>query len=308
MALKIVPSAEVGEENPLVTIFGEPDAGKTSLAYTACERNRLLLIDFDGKAQRSLRVGDEPTARVTSWEDVQGVAPSDLDGFHVVVLDSVTEAIEKAKRHVLKANPRNRTKSGTPTPQGWTALGDALRNFVETIRDCGKQVVLIAHLDEVDVNGATEWRIKGVGSALDYVVIQSDAIGFLCKADRGDSVGRLLSFAPRVGCWTKTIPDGIEDRWVENTVCKPLQLKRVLDEIRGKLVASDRKRWQETERLETYRKAYAELRTVEEFQEVLDRNRDTLDTQLKTALWAAAMKAGLSFDRPAGKFFDPRTR
>ena len=112
MALNIVPSAEVGEENPLVTIFGEPDAGKTSLAYTACERNRLLLIDFDGKAQRSLRVGDEPTAQVTSWEDVQGVAPSDLDGFHVVVLDSVTEAIEKAKRHILKGSPGSRTKNG----------------------------------------------------------------------------------------------------------------------------------------------------------------------------------------------------
>ena len=75
MALRIISANEPMKVDQLVvTIYGQPGVGKTSLGFTA---ESPLLLDFDHGAYRAM--GRKDTVDVSAWSDVTQIEASDLD-------------------------------------------------------------------------------------------------------------------------------------------------------------------------------------------------------------------------------------
>ena len=69
MPLQIVDAGQVRVENTVVTLYGPPNVGKTSLALTA---SKPLLLDFDDGLQRAVASARQGKAavRVHTWADI----------------------------------------------------------------------------------------------------------------------------------------------------------------------------------------------------------------------------------------------
>lgn len=188
MALKITkPSEPIATENMVVTLFGQPGIGKTSVAFSA---SRPLLFDFDGGSQRA--VGRKDVVRVRSWADVASVEAEDVAGFDTIVIDTVGRALEFLSASIIANDPKLGRKTGELSMQGYGALKTAFGQWLGRVRTFGKNVVLIAHEKEEKDGDNTIVRIDAMGSTRTEVIRLSDLVGFISA----DGKSGTLDFNP----------------------------------------------------------------------------------------------------------------
>ena len=187
MALKITKAEEVIEIKQLcTTIYSQPGLGKTSLAFTA---SRPLLLDFDKGAYRAVDRGD--VVQVESWADVAQITPADLQDYDTIILDTVGKALDFLAADILEKQPKMGW-GGALNQQGWGQLNVKFRGFLSSLKKHGKDIVLIAHMDEkADGDGIKE-RLKIQGGSKDLVLTDSDMIGRI-SVYNGQ---RVLMFSP----------------------------------------------------------------------------------------------------------------
>lgn len=172
MALNITKADEVIEVTALcTTIYSQPGLGKTSIAFTA---SRPLLLDFDGGAYRAVDRGD--TVQVDSWADVSAIRTEDLADYDTVILDTVGKALDFLAADIIQNNSRL-GYAGALNQQGWGQLGVKFRGFMSSLRRHGKDVILIAHMDEKHDGDTIKERLKIQGGSKDLVLTDSDMIG-----------------------------------------------------------------------------------------------------------------------------------
>ncbi len=175
MPLKITPPSEpIATTNLIITLFGQPGIGKTTLAYSA---PRPLLFDFDGGAQRAK--GRKDTVRVHSWADVADVAQADIAPYDTVILDTVGRALEFLAAHLMKENPKLGRTTGELSMQGYGALKTAFAQWLGRIRTFGKHIILIAHEKEEKDGDNTIVRVDAMGATRIEVIRLSDLVGFV---------------------------------------------------------------------------------------------------------------------------------
>ncbi len=188
MPLKITPPSEpIVTTNLIITLFGQPGIGKSTLAYSA---PKPLLFDFDGGAQRAK--GRKDTVRVHSWADVADVAQADIAPYDTVVLDTVGRALEFLAAHLMKENPKLGRTTGELSMQGYGALKTAFAQWLSRIRTFGKHIILIAHEKEEKDGDNTIVRVDAMGATRIEVIRLSDLVGFVSAVN-----GRtMLDFNP----------------------------------------------------------------------------------------------------------------
>lgn len=188
MTLKIVaPSEPIKTENLVITLFGQPGIGKSTLAYSA---PRPLLFDFDGGAQRAK--GRKDTVLVRAWSDVADVQKEDVANHDTLILDTVGRALEFLAADLIRNDPKLARKSGDLSMQGFGALKSAFAQWLSRVRSFGKHVILIAHEKEEKDGDNTIVRVDAMGATRVEVIRLSDLVGFVA-ADRGK---RTLDFSP----------------------------------------------------------------------------------------------------------------
>lgn len=176
MALKITPASEpIAVESIITVIYAAPGIGKTSLAFTA---ERPLLLDFDKGAHRAANRGD--IVQVTDWRDVAGITAEDLAPFKTVVMDTAGRALDVLTADIIRANPKH-GRGGALTLPGYGELKSRFTAFLKLLISFGKDVVLIAHMDEqrngdelierLDVQGGSKGEIYKVADAMGRLVI-----------------------------------------------------------------------------------------------------------------------------------------
>src|SRR5690348_5642891 len=102
MSLKITKASEpITVDRLNICLYGQPGAGKTSLAFTA---DAPLLLDFDQGAHRAANRKD--TVRVQSWGDVAGVGADDLADYKTVVVDTAGRALDALTADIIRRNPK----------------------------------------------------------------------------------------------------------------------------------------------------------------------------------------------------------
>lgn len=175
MALKITPPSEpILTNNLIVTLFGQPGIGKTTLAFSA---PKPLLFDFDGGAQRA--AGRKDTVRVHSWGDVADVSASDVAQYDTIILDTVGRALEYLAADLIKHDPKLARKTGELSMQGYGALKTAFAQWLGRIRTFGKHIILIAHEKEEKDGDSTIVRVDAMGATRIEVIRLSDLVGFV---------------------------------------------------------------------------------------------------------------------------------
>lgn len=189
MAIKIIKADEPLNITTLnILVYGEPGAGKTSLAFTA---GKPLCLDFDKGIKRSHFKKD--ALQIRSWEadfikDWKEVAAA-IKEYDTIIMDTVDTAIESMEAYLLSRDDklkRNKLRL-------YGAIKDEFRRFINILQDMGKDIIMIAHAKEKDEGDSKIKRPQITGSSYDKVVQLADFVGYLYI---GDNNQRQLNFNP----------------------------------------------------------------------------------------------------------------
>lgn len=129
-------------------VYGEGGVGKTTFAASA---PKPLLADCEGGTKYfGLRGIKIDAAIIEGWKDMKEFLDmAKTDEYETVVIDPIGELMDKLKRYMVALNdPKLIQKDGSPTMAGWGWLKTTMRMYLKALRDAGKHVIIVAHLDE----------------------------------------------------------------------------------------------------------------------------------------------------------------
>lgn len=187
MALKITRAADpIKVERLNVVLYAPPGIGKTSLAFTA---ERPLLLDFDNGSYRAINRKD--VVRVAGWGDVASITADDLEPFATVIVDTAGRALDALTADIIRLNPKH-GRGGALTLQGYGELKARFTAFMKLLNGFGKDVVLIAHMDEQRNGDDVIERLDVQGGSKGEIYKAADAMGRLVMVNGQ----RVLRFSP----------------------------------------------------------------------------------------------------------------
>ena len=155
----------------LVLLYGRPDAGKTTLAYSA---KKPLVLDFDGGSRRVDNRTD--CAVVRDWSEVAGITAADLEPYETVVVDTVGAMAKVLSLYIIDTVPKT-GRDGNLWQQGYGELKSRLEGWTSHIRSLDKHLVFLAHTSEVKVAEQSVERIILPGSFKEDLYGMADMIG-----------------------------------------------------------------------------------------------------------------------------------
>lgn len=175
-----------------IIIVGTPFSYKTSLAITA---KNPLLFDFEKGSERAH--GRAETYRIdSSWKEVEDdLQAGILDSYDTVIADTGGSLVDDwLWEHGLKVKY---TKNDM---QNWGTVKTLFKNFFSSIRNKGKDLVVIAHEKSKDKNDETVYDLDISGGGKQLLIRSADQIGFISKRDFKDkgivTTKTILTFWP----------------------------------------------------------------------------------------------------------------
>lgn len=287
MTLKITRAADpIKVERLNMVIYGPPGLGKTSLAFTA---EAPLLLDFDQGSHRAINRKD--TVRITSWTDVAGITEEDLAPFSTVIVDTAGRALDALTADIIKTDPKGH-KNGALTLPGYGVLKTRFSTFLKLLNSFGKDVVLIAHMDEQRSGDDLIERLDVQGGSKGEIYKAADAMGRLSMVN-----GKLLlRFSPTDAAFGKN-PGQLEPLVVPHSDTPEFgaflagviqQTKDKLNELtEGQMAAQAEQEW--------FRKTLPTISTAEHLNGLLGRAK-MAGQACKIMVRDRAVALGLTFD------------
>lgn len=187
MALRITKAAEpIIVERLKVVIYGQPGAAKSSIAFTA---EAPLLLDFDGGSYRAANRGD--VVQITQWSDAASIAAEDLAPYKTVIIDTAGRALDMLTADIIRADPK-KANGGSLTMPGWGVLKARFGAYLTLLNSFGKDVVLVAHMEEKQRGDEVIERLDVQGGSKGEIYKAADAMGRLTI----ENSQRWLKFSP----------------------------------------------------------------------------------------------------------------
>lgn len=284
MALKITNSADpIKVEHIILTAYGAPGLGKTSLAYTA---DKPLLLDFDGGAYRSGNRGD--TVQVKAWADVSSITKEDLAGYKTLVLDTAGRALDALAVDIIQKEPKLGRGGGSLTLQGFGVLKDRFKSFTTLIRSFGLDLVFLAHSDEQKSGDDIIERLDAQGGSKGEIYKNSDLMGRL-KIESGR---RILNFSPTDVAFGKN-PVGFAPLVVPDFSHDPQFLAKIIAQAKDSLNKQSEEQKKVGEELTQWAERFTKLPvTVEDFNTQLRIIKDDASASVKEVAGKMLIKLG----------------
>lgn len=180
--MKIINTGDPQIKPSLVMmVYGEGGVGKTSFGSTAPNP---LLLDFENGAKYfGLRGISIDVAQIRNWGDVRDPQLINIiksDTYQTIVIDPIGEAMEKLKAHMITLQDSKLVqKDGSPTMAGWGWLKKTMRDYIKFLRDSGKHVLIVAHIDEGKDEDRLIKRPKIETKLSAEVVNMVDVVGYM---------------------------------------------------------------------------------------------------------------------------------
>lgn len=291
MPLRILKAADpIKVERLNLAIYGAPGLGKTSLAFTA---DSPLLLDFDRGAHRAANRKD--TVPVGSWGDVVDMSESDLAPYKTIVVDTAGRALDVLAADIIRRNPKA-GRGGALTLQGYGTLKAEFVSWLKSVNGFGKDVILIAHMDEQRNGDDVIERLDVQGGSKGEIYKAADAMGRIVVRDGK----RWLNFSPTDTAFGKN-PGQLEPMEVPRPELAPDFLAGVIAQIKDKLNAMTEEQAAAQAELEGWRDVIASLDGADAFNEKSEAVQKA--PKAAQALFGrAAKEKGLEYDKKAGKF------
>lgn len=297
MALKITKASEpIRVERLNMVVYGPPGLGKTSLSFTA---EAPLLLDFDNGSHRAAHRKD--VVRIADWSDVAGITAEDLAPYKTVIMDTAGRALDALTVDIIRANPKH-GRGGALTLQGYGELKARFVAFMKLLNSFGKDVVLIAHMDEQRSGDDIVERLDVQGGSKNEIYKAADAMGRLSMVN-----GKLLlRFSPSDAAFGKN-PGQLEPLTVPHCDSPEFDgfLASVIQRTKDRLNALSEEQQATMEELHWFREKLPNVTDAEGINGLIGRAKDGGKTT-STLLAARAKELGLIFDKQAGEYIEVR--
>ena len=193
MSFKIFKQGEqVKTECLTAVIYGEPGVGKTSVSMTT---ENPILLDFDMGLQRA--VNRKTAVRVDSWSDVMDLIKSkDFSSLNpnTIIIDTAGTMLDNyIAEYVKKDDPKNSRRGGELSLQGYGAIKNVFKQFMDWAKKQGKNLIFIAHATDKRDGDDTLAIPKMTGGSYDILRESSDLIGYMYSSKNA----RVIDFTPK---------------------------------------------------------------------------------------------------------------
>lgn len=295
MALRIIRSTDpITVTRVNLCIYAAPGLGKTSISFTA---DKPLLLDFDRGAHRAANRKD--TVQVDRWEDVANITADDLADFNTVVVDTAGRALDVLTADIIRRNPKA-GRGGALTLQGYGTLKAEFVAWLKHLNSLGKDVVLIAHMDEQRNGDEIIERLDVQGGSKGEIYKAADAMGRLSIRDGK----RMLNFSPTDSQFGKN-PGQLDPLEVPHPERAPEFLAGVIQQIKDKLNAMTEEQREAQAALEKWRTNLADVEDADGINGLLDAAKSS-SRAAQILLHDRATALGLTFDKKVGEYVAPK--
>lgn len=229
MPLKITRAADpITVERIKLVIYGQPGSAKSSIAFTAAEP---LLLDFDGGSYRAANRKD--VVQVKEWSDAANITAEDMAPYKTVIIDTAGRALDLLTADIIRADPK-KGNGGALSLQGYGILKSRFSAYLTLLNSFGKDVVLIAHMEEKQRGDEIIERLDVQGGSKGEIYKAADAMGRL-TIENGQ---RWLKFSPTDAAFGKN-PGQLEPLLVPKADAPEFDgfLARVISTTKDKLNA-----------------------------------------------------------------------
>ncbi len=292
MALKIITASEPIHIDRLnLVIYSAPGTGKTSLAFTAeCP----LLLDFDRGAHRACIRGD--SVRCERWDDAANMTAEDLAPYATIVIDTAGRALDALTADIIERGQDPKARAGSLTIQGYGVLKGKFTAWLRSVNTMGKDVILIAHMDEQRRGDDVIERLDVQGGSKGEIYKAADAMGRIAIRD-----GKYwLLFSPTDAAFGKN-PGQLEPLVIPRPDKDPQFLAKVIQQIKDKLNTLSEEQAKAQEELEAWRVVIEAMKDADDFNDKLAGVKKA--PKAAQALFAkTASERGLVYDKAAAKY------
>lgn len=297
MALKITRAADPIKVDRLnMVIYGPPGIAKTSVAFTAASP---LLLDFDQGSHRAANRKD--VVRVSEWSDVAGMTAEDLAPFKTIVVDTAGRALDALSVDIIRVNPKH-GRGGALTLQGFGELKARFGAFLKLLNSFGKDVVLVAHMDEQRNGDDVIERLDVQGGSKGEIYKAADAMGRIAIVNGQ----RWLRFSPTDAAFGKN-PGQLEPLAIPAAAAPEFSdfLAKVIQQTKDRLNELTEAQRDAQSKIIAFRTSTMNATTADEITALMGQAKAGGES-FKALLMKRAKELGLTFDKVAGKFVAPK--
>ncbi|MFH1052779.1 MAG: ATP-binding protein [bacterium] len=180
----------------VMLVYGEGGVGKTSFSSTA---PKPILADCEnGSKYFGMRGINMDVAQIEKWGDMKEFLDlAKSEKYETIILDPIGELMDKLKRYMIAMNDSKLVqKDGSPTMAGWGWLKSRLRDYIKVLRDTGKHIIIVAHIEEKDDEGRLVKRPKVETKLSDDLVNMVDIVAYMTVVNDGEESRRVLLVDP----------------------------------------------------------------------------------------------------------------
>lgn len=174
----------------VMLVYGEGGVGKTTFASTAVNP---ILADCEGGSKYfGLRGINTSVANITKWSDMKEFLTI-VEDYDTIVIDPIGELMEMLKNYMISLNDTKLVqKDGSPTMAGWGFLKKTMRTYIKVLRNTGKHIIIVAHVDEKQDEQRIIKRPKVETKLSDELVALVDIVAYMTNVRDGEESKRAL--------------------------------------------------------------------------------------------------------------------
>lgn len=301
MPLNIVKSTDsIPVGSVKIMIYGQPGAGKSTLANTAPNP---LTLAFDQGIYRALSRKD--SILIQSWKDaLEFLDAKDVhNNYDTIIIDTVGKAMEYLSDYIIQQDPKMKRKDGALSLQGFGSLKNQFSNFIKRLSMLSKDIVMLAHDREEKDGDDVKLRPDITGSSYQIVIRETDLIGYLYL----NNGKRALQFNPTDRSIGKNCAQ-FELLELPNLLKgeQGSDLNWIIKETRKQLAEVSEEQKQAMKLIQDHQDLINASKTPEEFTKLLVEiqkvEAKSVQNQLKVNLLEASKKAGVVFSKEHNGF------